>query len=128
MEAKGWEGARGAPVRDWRAKARVLLAIWRDEKGGAAIEAKAGKAAAARAAARAAAAAAAEDARARLERVEALAAREDWEGVKQEDAAWRAANGTTFADYIAKRPSEWSRKITALPSGKPWKPGTPPRR
>ena len=125
MEESEWEGKDGRKFRNWKARARVLYAVWRDERGGAAIEAKAGKLLAAKAAGEAAAA----DARDRLERVQALAAAEDWAGVVEAERLWRVDAPGTFAGYLDRhRRPEWSRKIAAAAPVSRWKPGTPSRR
>lgn len=129
MESKGWEDARGRLYKDWKARARVLLGIWRDEKGGAAAEAKAEERAKVAAAAAGSIAGELADARARLDALTARAASGDWEAVKEGERAWRAANPRTFAAYLdGKRPREWAQKIAALPSSKPATARTPPRR
>ena len=124
MESWGWE-VKGRKVKDWKARARVLLGVWRDEKGGTEKEAKAGKLQAAKAAGEAAA----QDARKRLERVQALAASEDWPGVVEAERLWRLEAPGTFSAYFERhRLPEWSRKIAAAAPVSRWKPGTPPRR
>lgn len=129
MESKGWEDARGRPFKDWKARARVLLGIWREEKGGAAAEAKAEERAKVAAAAAGSIAGELADARARLDALTERAAAGDWEAVKEGERAWRAANPRTFAAYLdGKRPREWAQNIAALPSGKPATARTPPRR
>jgi len=123
-ESLGWE-VRGRKVRDWKARARVLLGVWREEKGGADKEAKAGKLQAAKAAGEAAA----KDARDRLERVQALAAAEDWPGVVEAERLWRIEAPGTFAGYLDRhRRPEWTRKIAAASPVSRWKPRTSPTR
>lgn len=123
-ESLGWE-VRGRKVRDWKARARVLLGVWREEKGGAEKEAKVGKLLAAKAAGEAAAT----DARARLDRVQALAAAEDWPGVVEAERLWRIEAPGTFSAYLDRhRRPEWTRKIAAASPVSRWKPGAHPRR
>ena len=123
-ESLGWE-VRGRKVRDWKARARVLLGVWREEKGGADKEAKAGKLQAAKAAGEAAA----KDARDRLERVQALAAAEDWPGVVEAERLWRIEAPGTFSGYLDRhRRPEWTRKIAAASPVSRWKPRTSPTR
>jgi len=125
LAAVGWRDAGRRLVRDWQAQARRLLDLWRKERGGKAIEAKAGKLAAARAQV----AQEVEDARNRLERVQERAQAEDWTAVVELERLWRIEAPGTFAAYMERhRPRDWTRKIASAPPASRWKPGTPARR
>ena len=94
-------------------------------KGGADKEAKAGKVAAARAAGEAAA----KDARERLERVQALAASEDWPGVVEAERLWRIEAPGTFSGYMDRhRRPEWAKKIAAASPVSRWNHRSTPSR